>query len=57
MTSAPAAPSKPAAGPLALTERQRGLLKRFMREWIYPRWRELIVAMVLTWLLAAITGA
>ncbi|MTD95525.1 ATP-binding cassette domain-containing protein [Hyphomicrobium sp. xq] len=57
MTPAPAAPLKTPAGPLALSERQRGVLKRFMREWIYPRWRELIVAMVLTWLLAAITGA
>ena len=57
MTSAPAAPLKPPASPLSLSERQRGVLKRFMREWIYPRWRELIVAMVLTWLLAAITGA
>jgi subfamily B ATP-binding cassette protein MsbA len=57
MTPAPAAPLKPPAGPLSLSERQRGVLKRFTREWIYPRWRELIVAMVLTWLLAAITGA
>jgi subfamily B ATP-binding cassette protein MsbA len=57
MTSAPAAPRKPPSGSLALSERQRSVLKRFMREWIYPRWRELIVAMVLTWLLAAITGA
>ena len=42
---------------LSLDEHQRGLLKRFCREWIAPRWRELIVALVLTALLAAATGA
>ena len=57
MTVATSAPVKPAAGAIALSERQRGLLVRFLREWIYPRWRELIVAFILTSLLAAITGA
>ena len=57
MTVATSAPTKPAAGAVALSEHQRGLLLRFLREWIYPRWRELIVAFILTALLAAITGA
>ena len=57
MTVATSAPAKPAAGAIALSEHQRGLLVRFLREWIYPRWRELIVAFILTGLLAAITGA
>ncbi len=51
------APGKSASGTLALDEQQRGLLNRFLRDWVYPRWRELLVAMVLTALLAAVTGA
>ncbi|WP_367115897.1 ABC transporter ATP-binding protein [Hyphomicrobium sp.] len=57
MSLAPTAPRKAAAGALALSERQRGLLKRFLREWIFPRWRQLIIALILTGLLAAVTGA
>ena len=57
MSVAPSAPRKAAAGKLVLDERRRSLLDRFLKEWVYPRWRELIVAMVLTGLLAAITGA
>lgn len=34
-----------------------GLLDRFLREWIWPRWRQLALALVLTGLLAAATGA
>jgi len=45
------------AGVLALDEHKRGLLKRFLREWIAPRWRELLFALMLTGLLAAATGA
>ena len=56
MSSAPAAPRKN-SGQLILDERRRGLLNRFLKEWVYPRWRELAVAMILTGLLAAITGA
>ncbi len=56
MSSAPAAPRKN-SGQLILDERRRGLLNRFLKEWVYPRWRELTVAMILTGLLAAITGA
>ncbi len=58
MNLAPPAPRKPSPGAaLALDEHQRGLLKRFLRDWVYPRWRELIIAMILTGLLAAVTGA
>jgi subfamily B ATP-binding cassette protein MsbA len=42
---------------LTLSTRQRGLLMRFCREWIAPRWRELVFALILTGLLAAATGA
>jgi subfamily B ATP-binding cassette protein MsbA len=41
---------------LVLDDRSRGLLERFCREWILPRWRELTVALVWTGLLAAATG-
>jgi subfamily B ATP-binding cassette protein MsbA len=42
---------------LALDARRRGLLKRFIDEWVLPRWRELLFALFLTALLAAATGA
>ena len=42
---------------LELNEHTRGLLRRFLRDWILPRWRELIFALILTALLAAATGA
>jgi ATP-binding cassette, subfamily B, bacterial MsbA len=42
---------------LALDEHTRGLLLRFLRDWIEPRWRELIFALILTAILAAATGA
>ncbi len=51
------APRKGSSGAIALDERRRGLLNRFLREWVYPRWRELTFALMLTALLAAITGA
>ena len=57
MNLAPPAPHKPQPTALALDEHRRGLLKRFLRDWVYPRWRELILAMILTALLAAVTGA
>jgi len=33
------------------------LLKRFLADWIWPRWRELLIALLLTGVLAAATGA
>lgn len=51
------AAARPAPKKLTLDEHQRGLLVRFTREWVAPRWRELIGALILTALLAAATGA
>ena len=33
-----------------------GLLKRFLDDWVLPRWRVLVYTLVLTGLLAAVTG-
>jgi subfamily B ATP-binding cassette protein MsbA len=41
---------------IPLDQRGRGLLIRFVRDWIFPRWRELVLAGVLTTLLAAATS-
>ncbi|MFN3625553.1 MAG: ABC transporter ATP-binding protein [Hyphomicrobium sp.] len=57
MSRAPSAPQKGGSRNLVLDDRSRGLLHRFLKEWVYPRWRELVAAMVLTGLLAAVTGA
>lgn len=35
----------------------RALLARFCRDWVWPRWRELLVSLLLTAVLAAATGA
>lgn len=35
----------------------RGLLGRFLMDWLFPRWREILVATLLTGALAAATGA
>ncbi len=51
------AAAKRASKKLTLDQHQRGLLKRFTREWVAPRWRDLLWALVLTGLLAATTGA
>ena len=50
------AAAKRASKKLTLDQHQRGLLKRFTREWVAPRWREILWALVLTGLLAATTG-
>lgn len=42
---------------LASDPRSRGLLKRFLADWVWPRWRKLLWAMLLTLCLAAATGA
>lgn len=57
MSLAQSKPGKPQTGKLVLDEQRRGLLNRFLKDWVFPRWRELTFAMVLTGLLAAITGA
>jgi ATP-binding cassette, subfamily B, bacterial MsbA len=55
--SKPDAAARRAARQLSLDAHQRGLLRRFCRDWIAPRWRELGFALFLTALLAAATGA
>jgi subfamily B ATP-binding cassette protein MsbA len=49
--------SKRKPAPLAFDARSRSLLKRFLADWLRPRWRELLVALLLTAALAAATGA
>jgi subfamily B ATP-binding cassette protein MsbA len=41
---------------LSLDERARGTLRRFVDDWIWPRWREIAVAFLFTGGLAATTG-
>ena len=47
----------PPAGPLRLEASARTLLGRFLDEWVWPRRREIVVALALTFLVAAATGA
>jgi ATP-binding cassette, subfamily B, bacterial MsbA len=51
------APARGRSRGLSLDPHQRGLLKRFLRDWVVPRWRDLVFALMLTALLAAATGA
>ncbi len=48
---------EPAPARMALDEKARSLLRRFISDWIVPRWRELLVAGLFTACLAAATGA
>ena len=36
--------------------RAKGTLRRFLEDWVFPRWREILLALVLTSGLAATTG-
>ncbi len=36
--------------------RAKGTLRRFLEDWVFPRWREVVLALVLTSGLAATTG-
>ncbi len=63
----PSEPGSPEPAPRSNRERDRrkipfdqharGLLGRFLKDWIYPRWREIAWATLLTGALAAATGA
>ncbi len=44
-------------GPLKLDARARGLLQRFLTDWVWPRWRALALSLALTAALAAASGA
>jgi ATP-binding cassette, subfamily B, bacterial MsbA len=48
--------SEAADTPRKLDERTRGALRRFLDDWIYPRWRQIAVAFVFTAGVAATTG-
>ena len=41
---------------LALNARERGLLRRFLADWIWPRWRQIVLALLFTGGLAAATA-
>jgi subfamily B ATP-binding cassette protein MsbA len=41
---------------LALNTRERGLLRRFLAAWIWPRWRQIVLALLFTGGLAAATA-
>ena len=41
---------------LALNARERGLLRRFLADWIWPRWRQITLALLFTAGLAAATA-
>lgn len=51
----PSAKRKPRR--LTFDAQSRALLKRFAADWVWPRWRELVVSLLLTGVLAAATGA
>ncbi|MDO9384871.1 MAG: ABC transporter ATP-binding protein [Hyphomicrobiaceae bacterium] len=53
----PVEPAKPKKARVELNSMTRGLLYRFIADWIAPRWRELLAAGLLTAGLAAATGA
>lgn len=54
---APPKPGKHGRRRLPLDARAKGLLLRFASDWLFPRWRSLLVAAALTGALAAATGA
>lgn len=49
-------PGKSPLTGLRLDEDSRALLSRFLADWVWPRWRELLVTLLLTACLAAATG-
>jgi len=55
--SAAAALSRPKPAVAALDAKKRNLLKRFLADWVIPRWRQILVTLALTAALAATTGA
>ena len=62
-TTPPETPGQPPAGGkirpprMALDQHATSLSKRFLAEWVVPRWREVLASFVLMALLAAATGA
>ena len=56
MSNLPKIPAKPSRPGLRLDDESRALLKRFLNDWVWPRWREFAWTLVLTAGLAAATG-
>ena len=54
--SAPQTPPPKQRNKLRLDDESRILLKRFLADWVWPRWRELALTIALTAGLAAATG-
>lgn len=54
--STPLPPAKKPKMRLRLDEASRTLLNRFMADWVWPRWKELLQILALTGCLAAATG-
>lgn len=53
----PSIANKPAGeSPVSVPQSGTSILKRFLADWMWPRWRELLVALVVTACLAAATG-
>ncbi|MEQ1670275.1 MAG: ABC transporter ATP-binding protein [Hyphomicrobium sp.] len=50
------APARKKRSSLRLDDASRTLLKRFMADWVWPRWREVVTTLALTTCLAAATG-
>ena len=48
--------SRPGFRTLVLDEQAKGTLRRFVADWVVPRWREIAVAFAFTAGLAATTG-
>lgn len=56
MSASPQPPQKKKRASLRLDPQSRALLNRFLDDWVWPRWRELVITLVLTACLAAATG-
>ncbi len=56
MTEKSAKVAKERSSGLRLDEPSRALLSRFMADWVWPRWRDLVFTILLTGCLAAATG-
>jgi ATP-binding cassette, subfamily B, bacterial MsbA len=52
----PSKRSRKVARVLVLDQRARGILQRFLADWVWPRWRQIAMALVFTAGLAATTG-
>ena len=56
MSIQPVQPGRKQRSSFRLDDASRALLKRFLADWVWPRWRELAMTLALTTCLAAATG-